>query len=352
MANSRIPGVAGSQSSGVPAPDDARGPCGMNPDSRGRDSPGSLGVNDWAAYVQEALVTAHVYWVDMFTGSPSGGASVVSKCACNRELTLDELCKVYTNQKRAVCESFLPLLNKTFKSYKIDSCLGKAHFLAQVGHESGELKYMAEGLKKGVKEADVYDGYKGRGLVQLTWKKNYENYGKAVKHDFTGDNRVDLEKPEWATDSAGWYWTTHGKDLDDFATKNDLLAITALVNGGFNGFDDRAKKLKAALHALGVRECNVVKVGQQDYLPFNQSAIYKEMKFSFGWGAWNDPNAHKEGIAAKSAVERKAGYARFIELKKEHVKNFTEEQKKKFQTRKSYQFTGDEMDKLAADGSK
>ena len=72
-------------------------------------------------------------------------------------------------------------------------------------------------------------------------------YGRAAKHDFFGEHRNGLEQPKWATDSAGWYWTSGSSmDLNTLADQNDLLAITTHINGAFNGFEDRRKLLVAA----------------------------------------------------------------------------------------------------------
>lgn len=302
-----------------------------------RDSPGALGVNDLADFVANRL--------GLKVAASGSTTPLASPCACQRDLTLDELCAVYRHQKRERCKTFLPHLNATFRAYQISSCLRKAHFLAQVGHESGELRYVAEVLPKGKKEADVYDGYKGRGLIQTTYKRNYEAYGNAVKHDFTGDHRTDLEEPKWAADSAGYYWTTGAKaDLNALADKNDLLALTVRVNGGFNGFSDRASLLAAGLKALQVKACTTVKLGDAAYLPFAQSAIYAEKAAAFAWGAWNDPASLKHGIRPQSEVDRRAGYKRYIQLRE--AENWNPKAKAR------YGFKLEKMDELAKAGVK
>ncbi len=337
MARSRIPGPLGFQSGSAAAPEDHPGPLGSEGFVMRRDSPGPLGFNDWAGY--RALARPKPV-------QPAAGV-----CACHRDITLAELRGVFTHRKAQVCEQFLPALNATFKSYKIDTCLRKAHFLAQVGAESGELKYSAEVLPKGKKEADVYDGYKGRGLLQLTYKASYEAYGKAVGHDFTGEHRTDLEKPKWAVDSAAWYWTSHSdEDLNDFADDNDFLAITAHINGGFNGFDDRLEHLKKAFSKLGVRQCPTAKIGKPDYLPFDESAVFDEWLHAFAWGAWNDATTAKTGIAKKNVAARKAGYKRYIDLKAAKMAALTPTKRHHLQAQHHYHYKGDKMDSLAAAG--
>ena len=236
-------------------------------------------------------------------------------------------------------------INSTVKRYSITTCLRKAHFLAQIGHESGELRYSAEVLKKGTRESSVYDGYKGRGLIQITYARNYVAYGKSVHHNFQGLHRRDLEQPAWATDSAGWYWTAgSGHDLNRLADTNDLPAITARVNGGFNGFEDRKVHLQRAMLTLQVYDCKVSGAGDQHFRPFKDSDIYNNRIHSFAWGCWNDPASGKVGVV-KSAEERKAGYLRFLELSKDLGKKHKAEHA-------HFGFSLEKMHVLATEGSK
>jgi predicted chitinase len=274
------------------------------------NSPGPLGCNDHA---DPGLATAAVEHL----AGPTPIASQNLSCACDRDITLDELCKVFAKQKRKVCEQYLPHINATFRTYGISTCLRKSHFLAQIGHESGELLYAAEVLGKKVKEAEVYDGYKGRGLIQLTWGRNYKAYGKKVSHDFSGEHRKELDQPAWATDSAGWFWTSGGgQDLNALADKNDLLAITARVNGAFNGFEDRRTHLQLAQKTLKVNECKTACIGSQTFRPFKDSDCYNNIVQAFAWRCWNDLKSGKSGVA-RSAAEMKNGYLRFLDMTKD-----------------------------------
>lgn len=236
------------------------------------------------------------------------------ECACGRDLTLDELAAIFPARKKDDIKPFLDPLNSMFKTYSIDSCMRKAHALAQIGHESGSLRYRAEILPKGKKEADVYDGYKGRGLIQLTYRKNYVKYGKFKGVSFLGDDRTKLESYEYATDSAGWYWC-HGKayDLNDYADKNDLYYISASINGGFNGFEDRAAIFARAHKLLNAPKCKVEANRSADYLSFEKSKAYDTRDMAFAWGLWSDPASKRKGLE-KDIDESKRGFKRFLEL--------------------------------------
>jgi len=133
--------------------------------------------------------------------------------------------------------------------------LRQAHFLAQVGHECGELRYteeIASGAayegRKDLGNTRKGDGarFKGRGLIQITGRANYTVYGTARNANFVdGDAPFRIAKePALAVDAAVWFWQTH--KLNDLADKDDVLAITRRVNGGTNGLDDRKRILSRA----------------------------------------------------------------------------------------------------------
>jgi putative chitinase len=236
------------------------------------------------------------------------------ECACGRDLTIDELAAIFPARKKDDLKPFLDPLNSMFKTYNLDSCLRKAHALAQIGHESGSLRYRAEILPKGKKESDVYDGYKGRGLIQLTYRKNYVKYGKFKGVSFLDDERSKLESYEYATDSAGWYWC-HGKgyDLNDWADKNDLIYISASINGGFNGFDDRSAIFTRVHKALKAPQCKSEGNRSAAYLTFANSEAFDTRDMAFAWGYWSDPASTRKGLK-KDLDASKSGYKRFLEL--------------------------------------
>lgn len=87
--------------------------------------------------------------------------------------------------------------------------------------------------------------YRGRGLIQLTFKDNYRAYQDAswlpvVEHPDM------VKEPQWAADSAGWYW--HSRNIDDVA--QDVTLTTKRINGGTNGLKDRLALTYRARRAL------------------------------------------------------------------------------------------------------
>lgn len=161
---------------------------------------------------------------------------------------------------------FVPGLNATMGKYAIITRLRMAAFIAQIGHESGQLRYVRElggdtylakydtgRLAQRLGNTPEADGdgqkYRGRGLIQVTGRANYQACSEALFGDSRLLNTPELlEQPVYAAMSAGWYWQRAG--LNALADKGDFLAITKKINGGTNGLADREELYERALKVL------------------------------------------------------------------------------------------------------
>lgn len=219
------------------------------------------------------------------------------------KLTEEKLRAVYplsTAENRA---KYLEPLNFAFVRYAIDTPARVRAFLAVIGHETAQLRvvmenlnYSADGLRKvfgkyfpTTEMANRYarkpekianrvyagrmgngpessgDGwkYRGRGLIQLTGKDNYTKatnsmYGLPMGVDFVTDPDL-LATPEYATQSAAWFWCTvknpitanEAADALAIAQNEEVeyaafKKIVRIVNGGTNGLSERWELYKSA----------------------------------------------------------------------------------------------------------
>lgn len=148
--------------------------------------------------------------------------------------------------------------------FEINTPARQAAFLAQIGHESASLKYVEE-----IASGDAYDTrtdlgntpeidgdgrkFKGRGLIQITGRDNYEAVGKALDYDFI-NNPEHLELPGAAAHSAAWFWKSRG--LNELADAGKFMEISVRINGRNkktgvpNGWDDRVKRWSVAKKVL------------------------------------------------------------------------------------------------------
>lgn len=125
-----------------------------------------------------------------------------------------------------------------------------ASFMAQVAHESDSFntaKEYASGAayegRKDLGNTQTGDGkrYKGRGYIQLTGRSNYDKAGKALGLDLVGNPSL-AEDPKVAADVSLWFWKTQVRpQVPDFL---DTERVTKVVNGGFNGLNDRKSYLE------------------------------------------------------------------------------------------------------------
>jgi predicted chitinase len=176
------------------------------------------------------------------------------------DLTAKQLRAVMPHLSDDRAATFLKPLNAAMREFDITTPKRQAAFLAQIAHESGELKYMEEIAsgeayedRKSLGNTEPGDGkrYKGRGPIQLTGRNNYRKAGAALHLDLEG-------KPELATQPdvgcrvAGWFWKTHG--LNELADQDDFLQITKRINGGTHGLAQRETFYKRAKDVLGVKD--------------------------------------------------------------------------------------------------
>lgn len=135
-----------------------------------------------------------------------------------------------------------------------------AAFLAQVGHESGGFVWTRElwgpttAQKRYEGRADLGntqpgDGFRfrGRGLIQITGRDNYQRAAAGLGVDVVVDPQL-LEERALAARSAAWWWKTHG--CNQLADGGDFVALTRRINGGTNGLTDRQTRWERAKKAI------------------------------------------------------------------------------------------------------
>lgn len=157
---------------------------------------------------------------------------------------------------RSRAASFLDPLNAAMAEFSINTPARQAAFLAQVGHESGQLLYVRE-----IASGAAYEGradlgntqpgdgarFRGRGLIQVTGRANYVAAMLALDLDCVEHPEL-IEQPLNACRSAGWFWRSHG--LNELADAGDQVRVTRRVNGGTNGLAERLALFTVAQRVL------------------------------------------------------------------------------------------------------
>lgn len=143
----------------------------------------------------------------------------------------------------------LPHILAAMDEFDINTDNRRAAFLAQIGHESGGLHWLVEiwgptaaqrryELRQDLGNTEPGDGYRfrGRGLIQITGRSNYDKAGKALGVDLIANPEL-LGQSPLADRSAAWFWKAHG--CNEMADIKAFERITRRINGGLNGYPER-----------------------------------------------------------------------------------------------------------------
>lgn len=204
-------------------------------------------------------------------------------------LTIPRLLAVMPRAGVDLASAFIGPLNQSMVRWQIATRPRIAAFLAQAAHESGELRHLEENLnysaealvrvwpkrftpeaaqtcahspelianrvyadRLGNGDADSGDGwtFRGRGIFQLTGRSNYGDCSIAISGDADTliVNPELLTTPEYACESAGWFWNARG--LSDLADRGGFEDITRKINGGLNGQPERLAYWNRAIAML------------------------------------------------------------------------------------------------------
>ena len=158
---------------------------------------------------------------------------------------------------RQRADAFLAPLNAAMAEFEINTSPRMSAFLAEIAHESGELRYVRELASGAAYEGRIPklgntqpgDGprFKGRGLIQITGRNNYTKYGHLLGLDLLTHPEL-LETPVNACRVSACFWKTEG--LNELADEGRFHQITLVINGGYNGMEFRDAYYKKASHAL------------------------------------------------------------------------------------------------------
>lgn len=168
--------------------------------------------------------------------------------------------RIMPNAPTERVKEFVGTFNEWSEKFGINTPLRAAHYIAQVAHETLQLKLLEE-----IASGKKYEGrldlgntkpgdgvrFKGRGYLQTTGRSNYQTYAQS------GYCNGDLmAHPEWLAKSPGcqkasmFFWKKNG--LNRWADNDDVRGVTKKINGGYNGLAQRMNFWRLAKTVLGV----------------------------------------------------------------------------------------------------
>jgi predicted chitinase len=173
--------------------------------------------------------------------------------------------EIMPQMPQAKRELYAPFLRKAMVTYKIDTPVRQAAFLAQIAYESAELRYVQEiwgptsqqksydppgDLAARLGNTQLGDGrrFRGRGPLQITGRDDYKKFGALLGLDLI--NNPDLAATlEVMFNVAALRWKELG--LNELADRQDFVTITRRINGGLSGLAERRKYYEIAIQVLG-----------------------------------------------------------------------------------------------------
>lgn len=248
---------------------------------------------EWMQSAANLKLGKDIWHFHSLTFSPQKG----NLCLCGRDIELKHLeiaiegqasvenlfsRSAHTGVAGVSAETFLKELNSAMNFFGVSTCLDKIHFLAQCLVETDFFRTTEEYKNKNGSTPSKWDDYgggsfyHGRGLIQITHKKNYEKYLSSINMLPIDNDKVDMLANEihHAVYSSVWYWVSGSAwgDIRNFTKSNDFLKVTIAVNGGFNHVKERNESLLRLSKSINCSSVDFSKLKFSKF-DFSQSAL-------------------------------------------------------------------------------
>lgn len=291
------------------------------------NTPGPLGINDWASVNLPRYLSLTVPspgalcraadGTPIVLGSNNPSTATAAGAASNQgtQITTALLQAADSTNTANYYDGILAIMNEYAAAYAINTPLRVAHFLSQIGHESGfriieeKGSYSAKRMRKifgckggpknyiestdecklerlrdklwteeskyahnsknllgyvyasrlGNGNEDSGDGYKyrGRGMMQLTGKQNYSKFTTTHNQKNPNDSRDFVSNPDLLVSEQQYgiesaFYYWDSRGLNTIADSDNIENVTTAVNGGLNGLADRKARLNKIKNVLGI----------------------------------------------------------------------------------------------------
>lgn len=150
---------------------------------------------------------------------------------CKEEITFEQVKHVIPEAEKEITEKILVYLNKYRKDYKLDTCLRKAHFIAQVG---AEMRFLEKNMKEGT--SYHHTALSIFGAKFNTSQEIDETILSSLKKHLTSIFKI--------TDKDGKTITKTNNQIKALLEENELVVNVRELYGRTNKSTDKEKVLK------------------------------------------------------------------------------------------------------------
>jgi putative chitinase len=123
----------------------------------------------------------------------------------------------------------LEVFPKYFNEFKAEQCANNPEMIANTVY--------ANRMGNGNELSGDGWFYRGRGIIQITGKANYERVSKLIN---SVTSKLIIHEPDLAVQAACAIW--NDARMNRLADDDSISVITKMINGGFNGIEERKKR--------------------------------------------------------------------------------------------------------------
>ncbi len=158
-------------------------------------------------------------------------------------------------------DKFMSDLNKLIYSTGMTSVEQRRHLVSQTAHETGRYRWMKE-LGDDDYFTRMYDNRKdlgngpgdgkvffGGGCIQLTGRYNYQRFSNWLERNGMADDKVMQEGANYVAEQYPFLSAVCWIEENNWAAVcegTDVYQVTRVLNGGYNGIEDRLALYKKA----------------------------------------------------------------------------------------------------------
>ncbi len=148
---------------------------------------------------------------------------------------------------------------RIFELCRLTTARRRAHFFAQIAHETAGFTALVEPVTKTCRKYDGGCRYRGRGLIQITHRRNYERYGRAIGRSEITERPDIAARMGVAVRIACAYWRRTG--LNRLADLGKIDEISTRING--RGIKKRSLKNRRIFFSRARDAFGVVKLASK-----------------------------------------------------------------------------------------
>ena len=180
-------------------------------------------------------------------------------------ITREQVAEISGHAPHLFDDAFMSDLNRLVEATGMTSLNQRRMLVAQTCHETGGYRWMSELGGKDYftrmydNRSDLGNGpgdgykYRGCGVIQLTGKYNFERFARWMEQNGMRDDQIMSEGTDYVVNKYPFLCAVCWIEDNNWARvcdRGDVYEATRVLNGGYNGIDDRIKYFDRAKEVI------------------------------------------------------------------------------------------------------